>query len=52
MSDDQSDRLFGNSFDNLAQTLPSLIVYLSTGPPSDSEREPAPIGGWDFEFKP
>ena len=46
------DKLFGNSFDNLDQTLPSLIAYLSKGPPPDPEEEPEPLEGWNFEFKP
>ena len=46
------DELLGIFFDNLAQTLPSLIVYLSTGPLSDSGRGPTPVEGWNFEFEP
>ena len=46
------DELFGNSFDNLDQTLLSLVAYLSTGSPSDPETEPEPVEGWNFEFKP
>ena len=47
-----SEELLGNSFDSLEQTLPSLIVYLSTGPSSDLGRGPTPVEGWNFKFEP
>ena len=44
--------LFGTSFENLEQKLPSLIIYLTTGPTSYEGRGPKPVGGWNFRFEP
>ena len=43
---------YGNSFDNLEETLPSLVAYLARGPPSDPDQHPEPLGGWEFPFEP
>ena len=40
-----SDETYGNSFDNLDETLPSLVDYLARGPPSDPNQEPEPLNG-------
>ena len=47
-----SDEVYGNSFDNLEQTLPSLVPFLARGPPSDPEQQPEPLEGWNFPFSP
>ena len=47
-----SDETYSNSFDNLEETLPSLVAYLARGPPSDPDQHPEPLGGWEFPFEP
>ena len=42
---------YGNSFDYLHETLPSLVAYLTRGPPADPDQEPEPLGGWNFPFE-